>query len=392
MSSGLKLASSSWDEEEIKAMQEVIKSGDFSMGKKVLEFEREFASYVKSKYSIMINSGSSANLLMIAALFFKKDNPLKPGDEVIVPAVSWSTTYYPLSQYGLKLKFVDIDKETLNYDLKKLSEAISENTRLLMIVNILGNPNNFSIINEILKDRKIIIVEDNCESLGAKFKNKFTGTFGIMGSYSSFFSHHISTMEGGLITTDDIELYHILLSIRSHGWTRNLPKKNKISSLKSDNEFEESFKFILPGYNLRPLEISAAVGLKQLIKLPNLIKERRKNAEFMKEIISSSRIFSMQKEIGESSWFGFAIILKDYKDISREKVFKYLELMKIEYRPVVTGNFLNQPVCKYIDIIDNGIMINANYIDKNAFYIGNHHYDISNALKQLKFIEKEILE
>jgi CDP-6-deoxy-D-xylo-4-hexulose-3-dehydrase len=392
MSAGLKLASSSWDEEEIKAMQEVIKSGDFSMGKKVLEFEREFASYVKSKYSIMVNSGSSANLLMIAALFFKKDNPLKPGDEVIVPAVSWSTTYYPLSQYGLKLKFVDIDKETLNYDLKKLSEAISDNTRLLMVVNILGNPNNFSTINEILKDSKIIIVEDNCESLGAKFKNKFTGTFGIMGSYSSFFSHHISTMEGGLITTDDIELYHILLSIRSHGWTRNLPKKNKISALKSDNEFEESFKFILPGYNLRPLELSAAVGLKQLIKLPKLIKERRKNAEFMKEIISSSRIFSMQKEIGESSWFGFAIILKNNKDISREKVFKYLDLMKIEYRPVVTGNFLNQPVCKYIDIIDNGIMINANYIDKNAFYIGNHHYDISNALKELKFIEKEILE
>lgn len=392
MSSGLKLASSSWDEEEIKAMQEVIKSGNFSMGKNVLEFEKEFASYVKSKYSIMINSGSSANLLMIAALFFKKDNPLKPGDEVIVPAVSWSTTYYPLSQYGLKLKFVDIDKETLNYDLEKLSAAISENTKLLMVVNILGNPNNFSIINEILKDKEIIIVEDNCESLGAKFKDKFTGTFGIMGSYSSFFSHHISTMEGGLITTDDIELYHILLSIRSHGWTRNLPKENKISPLKSDNEFEESFKFILPGYNLRPLEISAAVGLKQLTKLPKLIIERRKNAEFMKEIISSSKIFSMQKEIGESSWFGFAIMLKDKIDISREKVFKYLDLMKIEYRPVVTGNFLNQPVCKYIDIIDNGIMINANYIDKNAFYIGNHHYDISNALKELKNIEKEILE
>ena len=392
MSSGLKLASSSWDEEEIKAMQEVIKSGDFSMGKKVLEFEKEFASYVKSKYSIMVNSGSSANLLMIAALFFKKDNPLKPGDEVIVPAVSWSTTYYPLSQYGLKLKFVDIDKETLNYDLKKLSEAISDNTRLLMVVNILGNPNNFSIINEILKGKKIIIVEDNCESLGAKFKDKFTGTFGIMGSYSSFFSHHISTMEGGLITTDDIELYHILLSIRSHGWTRNLPKENKISSLKSDNEFEESFKFILPGYNLRPLEISAAVGLKQLIKLPNLIIERRKNSEFMKEIISSSKVFSMQKEIGESSWFGFAIMIKDSIDISREKVFKFLDLLNIEYRPVVTGNFLNQPVCKYIDIIDNGEMINANYIDKKAFYIGNHHFDISTELKNLEFIEKEILE
>ena len=141
MSLGLKLASSSWDEEEIKALQEVIKSGNFSMGKKVLEFEKEFAAYVNSKYSIMVNSGSSANLLMVAALFFKKDNPLKPGDEVIVPAVSWSTTYYPLSQYGLKLKFVDIDKETLNYDLEKLSEAISEKFRARVeLYHLIVNP------------------------------------------------------------------------------------------------------------------------------------------------------------------------------------------------------------------------------------------------------------
>ena len=196
MSTELKLASSSWDQEEINAMQDVIKSGDFSMGKKVIEFEKEFSKYIGSKYSIMINSGSSANLLMIAALFFTKENPLKAGDEVIVPAVSWSTTYYPLHQYGLKLKFVDIDKDTLNFDLKKLSEAISENTKLIFVVNILGNPNNFEEINKITKNREIKIIEDNCESLGAKFNNKFTGTFGIMGSYSSYFSHHISTMEG----------------------------------------------------------------------------------------------------------------------------------------------------------------------------------------------------
>ncbi len=392
MSTELKLASSSWDQEEINAMQDVIKSGDFSMGKKVIEFEKEFSKYIGSKYSIMINSGSSANLLMIAALFFTKENPLKAGDEVIVPAVSWSTTYYPLHQYGLKLKFVDIDKDTLNFDLKKLSEAISENTKLIFVVNILGNPNNFEEINKITKNRGIKIIEDNCESLGAKFNNKFTGTFGIMGSYSSYFSHHISTMEGGLITTDNEEIYHILLSIRSHGWTRNLPKINKITTQKSDNKFLESFKFILPGYNLRPLEIAAAVGLKQLIKLPKLISERRNNAYLMQQIISESNLFDMQKEIGESSWFGFALIMKKDINVSREVVFKYLDKLKIEYRPVVTGNFLNQPVCKFMDIIDNGIMKNANYIDKNGFYIGNHHYDISNALNQIATIEKEILK
>ena len=392
MSTELKLASSSWDQEEINAMQDVIKSGDFSMGKKVIEFEKEFSKYIGSKYSIMINSGSSANLLMIAALFFTKENPLKAGDEVIVPAVSWSTTYYPLHQYGLKLKFVDIDKDTLNFDLKKLSEAISENTKLIFVVNILGNPNNFEEINKITKNREIKIIEDNCESLGAKFNNKFTGTFGIMGSYSSYFSHHISTMEGGLITTDNEEIYHILLSIRSHGWTRNLPKINKITTQKSDDKFLESFKFILPGYNLRPLEIAAAVGLKQLIKLPKLISERRENAYLMQQIISESNLFDMQKEIGESSWFGFALIMKKDIKISREIVFKYLDKLKIEYRPVVTGNFLNQPVCKFMEIIDNGVMTNANYIDKNGFYIGNHHYDISYALHQIGIIEKEILK
>ncbi len=391
MASGLKLASSSWDEREINAMQKVIKSGDFSMGKKVLEFEKRFAEFVKAKYSIMVNSGSSANLLMTAALFFIKHNPLKPGDEVIVPAISWSTTYYPLHQYGLKLKFVDIDKDTLNYDLKKLSEAITSNTRLLMVVNILGNPNDFSKINQIVKNKNIKIIEDNCESLGAIYDEKYTGTFGIMGSYSSFFSHHISTMEGGIITTDDEEIYHILLSIRSHGWTRNLPKINKVSAIKSDNKFEESFKFILPGYNLRPLEISAAVGVEQLLKLPKLLEARRNNANLMKKIISNSKIFKMQKEIGKSSWFGFAIIIREDSDISRDRIFEYLDKLEIEYRPIVTGNFMNQPVCRFMNIIDNGEMPSANYIDKNAFYIGNHHYDISEALNNLKTIEKEIL-
>ena len=173
----------------------------------------------------MVNSGSSANLLMIAALFYKKENPLVPGDEIIVPAVSWSTTYFPLHQYGLVMKFVDIDLETLNYDTNKLAEAISEKTKAIMLVNLLGNPNNFEEINSIIGDKEIILVEDNCESMGAEYKGQKTGTFGVVGSFSSFFSHHISTMEGGLVVTNDDELYQIMLCMRAHGWTRNLPSK-----------------------------------------------------------------------------------------------------------------------------------------------------------------------
>ena len=279
------LSTSSWDEKEITAMLRVISSQNFTMGKEVKTFEKEFAAYFQKNYAVMVNSGSSANLLMIASLFYKSNSPLKKGDEVIVPAVSWSTTYFPLQQYGLRLKFVDVDLDTLNFNLDDLRRAITEKTKLIFAVNLLGNPNNFEEIKSIISDKNIYLLEDNCESMGAEFSNKKTGTFGIMSSFSSFFSHHISTMEGGMILTDDEELYHILLSLRAHGWTRDLPKINTVSGKKSINEFEESFKFVLPGYNLRPLELSGAIGKEQLKKLDNFITQRRMNATLFKDKI-----------------------------------------------------------------------------------------------------------
>ena len=268
-----KLASNTWNDLELKAIQKVIDSGNFTMGDYVRKFEAEFAKLIGSKYAIMVNSGSSANLLMVAALFFTRKPKLIKGDEVIVPAVSWSTTYTPLQQYGLKLRFVDIDLNTLNIDLNMLEKSITKKTKMIFLVNLLGNPNDFNSVNEIIKDKDIIIIEDNCESLGASYNGQFTGTFGLMGSFSSFFSHHICTMEGGLVATNDKELYHIMLSLRAHGWTRDLPNNNCVNDNKSKNQFEESFNFVLPGYNLRPLEIEAAVGLEQLKKLPSLVKE-----------------------------------------------------------------------------------------------------------------------
>lgn len=211
------LATSSWDDQEIEAIQSVIESGMYSMGKNVQEFESMFSNYFGTEYSVMVNSGSSANLLAVAALFYKKDNPLKAGDEVIVPSVSWSTTYHPLQQYGLKVKFVDIDIETLNLSLDQVKAAITDKTRLILAVNLLGNPLDYVELNKVIEGKNILLLEDNCESMGASLNNKKTGTWGIMGTYSCFFSHHISTMEGGVITTDDKELYHILLSLRAHG-------------------------------------------------------------------------------------------------------------------------------------------------------------------------------
>ena len=191
-----KLATSTWDHKELDAIQRVIQSNNYTMGKEVAKAEKLFAAWNGSKYSVMVNSGSSANLLMVAALFFTKDSSLrlKKGDEVIVPAVSWSTTYYPLQQYGLHLKFIDIDPETLNYDTEILNDAISDKTKLIMCVNLLGNPNSFEEIIDIANKKDIVVIEDNCESLGATYNNKKTGTFGLIGSYSSYFSHHISSM------------------------------------------------------------------------------------------------------------------------------------------------------------------------------------------------------
>lgn len=385
MTSKFPLATSSWDKAEYDALNRVIQSDQFSMGAEVRAFEEQFARQFGSKYAIMVNSGSSANLLIIAALRFTKNDKIKisEGDEIIVPAVSWSTTYFPLQQYGLKLKFVDIDLATLNYDLEALSEAVTDQTRAIMVVNLLGNPNDFDTINNIIDGREIVMIEDNCESMGATFRGREAGTFGIAGSYSAFFSHHISTMEGGICVTDDEELYHVMLSVRAHGWTRNLPEFNRLTGEKSKDPFEESFRFVLPGYNLRPLEMSGALGLEQLKKLPGLVEGRRKNGKLVQTRLSNHKRFMIQREIGKSSWFGFSLVLRDPVNDSRKKFVKELLELGFEVRPIVTGNFAKNEVMKYFNYTIHRELKNANYIDTHGLFIGNHHYDIEEAINAL---------
>lgn len=382
------LASSSWDEKEIQAINNVIKTNNYTMGDYVKQFEQDFAKFTDNKYCVMVNSGSSANLLAVAALFYKKENPLKKGDEVIVPAVSWATTYYPLYQYGLKLKFVDVDLYTLNFDLEELKKAITPNTRAIFAVNLLGNSNDYDVIADLIKGKNIYLLEDNCESLGATYNGKQLGSIGLMGTYSTFFSHHMATMEGGLIGTDDEELYHLLLSLRSHGWTRHLPFENKLC-IKSDNPFEESFRFILPGYNVRPVEMMGAIGIEQLKKLPKFIDYRRSNAEYFKKLFENDERFIIQKEIGKSSWFGFSLIIKD-ENISRETVIKALTEANIDTRPIVAGNFARKEVVNWFDYEICGDLKNADYIDKNGFFVGNHQFDIKEKLDYLKEILQKI--
>ncbi|NOY22055.1 MAG: DegT/DnrJ/EryC1/StrS family aminotransferase [Acidobacteria bacterium] len=382
------LASSTWDEKERSAIQSVVDSDMFTMGDRVKAFERDSADFFGSKYAVMVNSGSSANLIAVAALCYRKYNALKPGDEVIVPAVSWGTTFHPLQQYGLHCRFVDIDADTLNYDLEKLSKAVTNRTRMIVAVNLLGNPNDYDQIRTIINGRDIILLEDNCESMGAEFKGRQAGSFGLLGTFSSFFSHHISTMEGGIVVTDDEELYQIMLSLRSHGWTRHLPEKNLVSGTKSADPFEESFKFVLPGYNMRPGEIHAAIGIEQLKKLPDFVRVRRQNAKLFQEQFIDHPWISIQKECGKSSWFGFALILKQNAPIGRNQLARYLQEKDIACRPIVSGNFLKSPVLKYYNYSVAGEIVQAENIDKNGLFVGNHHFPLN---EQIQFL-KDILE
>ena len=385
----LPLATSSWDEEEYEAIQRVVKSDRFTMGPEVEAFEKEFARFFGSKFAVMSNSGSSANLLAIAALFHSKRHDISAGDEVIVPAVSWSTTYYPLHQYGLKMKFVDIDQKTLNIDLEKLEEAITEKTKMVLAVNLLGNPMDFERLQEICERNSLILIEDNCESMGARFEGKFAGTFGVAGTFSSFFSHHISTMEGGITVTDCEELYQLMISLRAHGWTRGLPSENLIAEI-SDDSFMESFRFILPGYNLRPLEMSGAIGRAQLKKLDRIVKGRRTNASVFKDCFSGIDGVTIQNEIGSSSWFGFSLIIENGSN--RSELVSLLQGAGVEVRPIVAGNFVRNPVIELMAHESHGDLEVADHVHDNGLFFGNHHYDISKEIREISGLVRKYME
>lgn len=370
------LASSTWDDEEIEAIQAVIESGRFTMGNQVIEFEEHFSEKMGCDFSVMVNSGSSANLALLAACRYRKEPLIKPGDEILVPAVSWSTTYYPVNQLGFTLKFVDIDANSLNIDVKKVEAAIGPKTKAIFAVNLLGNIADWISLREIALEHDLILLEDNCESLGATLGGQQAGTFGIGGTFSSFFSHHISTMEGGLITTNDEPLFHALRSLRAHGWTRDLPPTNHVFN-KTGDEWDDLYRFVLPGYNLRPLEMEAAIGKVQLTKLDSFIKVRRSNAEKFLQSMSELEGYRLQTENGESSWFGFSIVLEGRLKGQRRALVEELNRAGIDCRPIVTGNFTRNPVISLLEHAPIGPLPVADEIHEEGLFVGNHHYDLS---------------
>lgn len=372
----------------------VILSKRITMSKITSNFEKKFAKSIGSKYAVMVNSGSSANLLAV----FAACNPLRknrfvPGDEAIIPAVLWSTSLWPLVQAGLKPVFVDIDPSTLNADMKLLISKITSRTKLIMAIHVLGNSTDIELLRKICVKKKIILIEDTCESLGSKFKNKNLGTFGDFGTYSFYYSHQITSGEGGMVTCNTLDDYKILYSLRAHGWARGI---NALKSKKKIGNLNKDFVFINSGFNLRPTDIAAAIAYNQFKRLNKLMKIRDDNrTKIINQLLNSSHwnqqfVFIKAAPNVSPSWFGLPILISEKFVDCKNKFLKYLNQKGIETRPIISGNFMNQPCVKLYKLNENNEKFTkAQLIDDRGFFIGLHTNKITKY--QLEYLEKHLL-
>jgi CDP-6-deoxy-D-xylo-4-hexulose-3-dehydrase len=366
----IKLHEPTFGEEEIQAACEQMRTTNVTMGPKVREFEEKCAAYFGSKYCVMSNSGSSANLLAFAAL----TNPviechMKRGDEVIVPALSWATSVWPIVQMGLIPVFVDCDLDTYNLNTQKLQEAITPKTKAIMLVHVYGNPCDMSTIMAIAHRHKIHMIEDCCEAMSASYGNQKVGTIGIIGTMSLYYSHHITTFEGGLCFTDNFELAELMRILRAHGWSREADDKQKYIDQYPD--IDPRFIFVNIGYNLRPTEVQAAIGMVQLPKLDRFIHRRRTAWEAYRHSFEKySRFLRFQKETGYASWFGFGMVLREDAPFTLKDITSFLQERGIETRPIIAGNMARHPAMKMCKHGISGTLENCDIIMQRGFAIG----------------------
>ena len=345
-----------------------------TMGAKVREFESQCADYFGSGHALMCNSGSSANLLAIAALSNPSlENPMKAGDEVIVPALSWATSVWPIIQNGLIPVFVDCNLATYNFDYAKLEAAITPKTRAIMVVHVYGNPCDMDIIMGLARKHNLYIIEDTCESMGATFRSKSVGTFGDIGTMSLYYSHHMTTFEGGLCFTDSQQLIDLMRILRAHGWRREADSHEEYAN--KYPEIDRRFIFVNIGYNLRPTEVQAVIGMKQLPKLGEFIRMRRRAYKiYRKQLEKYGDYFRFQErqENSEPSWFGFGIILTDKCKFSVKEITKFLQENYVETRPIIAGNMARHPALKMYEHRVSCTLENCDTIMQRGFAIGCH--------------------
>ena len=373
----------------------VLKSGFITMGENTRLFEKEFAKKVNANFAVMVNSGSSANLLSVfAAGNILRKNKFKFGDEVLIPVLCWSTSLWPLIQAGLKPIFVDINPETLNVNADVFISKITKKTKVIMLVNVLGACENIKKITSFAKKKKIIIIVDNCESLGAKYENKEMGTYGDFGTYSFFCSHQITSGEGGMVVCNNKEDYKILLALRSHGWSRSY-NENYISYAKKNSKLDPRYIFFNSGFNLRPTDIQAAIARSQLKRLNNFIKIRADNKKLIINALLNDKKWKNQFKFVhidskvDPSYMVLPIFLNE--DLSKKKklFIDKIEKIGLETRPVISGNFINQPGAKLYKLNPKNLKYKgAQQVEDSGFVIGLHTKRISN--RKINFIVRTL--
>ena len=358
---------------DISEALKVLKSRRLTIGPVTDKFQNSFTKKLGSKFSLMVNSGSSANLLALQCLInpYRKKR-LKPGDEVLIPSLCWSTSLWPIIQSGLKPKFVDIDLDSLNINLNDLKKKISKKTKAILIVHVLGNCVDMSELMRVVKKHNLILIEDTCESLGTKYKNKYLGTFGDFSSFSFYSSHQISSGEGGMICCKNNDDHEIIKSLRAHGWSRGLKNEKKIAA--TNKHLDSRFIFYNSGFNLRSTDIAASIGLNQFKDIDQFIKKRSINRDKILKMFKKK--IKMMKYLSfidannhvKASWFGIPILLS--KKINRNKFLKKIEKLGVETRPIISGNFLKQPSIKKYKLNKKSNFKNSDIVNNHGFFIG----------------------
>ena len=382
------LIEQNFDTDEITEMVEVLLSGQLTMANRVRAFERQFAEFVGAPYAVMVNSGSSANLLAMAvASNIQRSSRLCSGDEVLIPAVCWSTSVWPVIQMGLRPIFVDVDPNTLNISIGDMKRKIGPKTKGLVAVHILGNSAPMKDMLELSRKYNLIIIEDTCESLGSRYGARNLGAYGDFGTYSFYYSHHITSGEGGMVVCQTQDDYDLLKCLRAHGWSRELSNRQDLEA-KYDN-VDPRFLFVNTGYNLRPMEIQAALGSKQLGKIGRMNQNRVQNRERLVQAMRSHPRWNGQFEFTQAAegttpvWFGFCALLKQEFENQLKPFLKYLSESGVENRPIVSGNFTRQPGLKLMGFqLKPEDYQGAEAIHRRGFFIGLHTEALSDSQVQ----------
>jgi len=368
-----------FDQEEVFAVLDSLMSGWLGLGKNEREFEEEFTNFLGTRYCVITNSGSSANLLAVASLKLPK------GSETITPATTFPTTLNPLIQHSLKPVFVDINPATYNTDPSELEKAISNKTKLIMLPHTLGNPNEMDAVMELAEEHDLFVIEDACDALGSQYDGKYVSTFGNLGTFSFYPAHHMTMGEGGAVVTEDEKLCLTIRSLRDWGracvcpickMTLNSNAYCPLRFLESPiPNYDRRYTYINIGYNLKPLDLQVAIGLKQLERLPQFIKKRKENFnKLYKELLEFERYFILPESLpkADPSWFAFPLTVKDDAPFKRADIVGFLEKRRIATRPLFAGNILKQPAyiniaCKVVDKLRG-----SDKVMDSSFFIGIH--------------------